>query len=113
MKRGTQFGDAWVYFIIAHEWGHAIQFRLHASLTQAVPSELQADCFAGAELYGATRDRTLIFEQGDEKEIVNGITFAADQTPWTSGADHGSALERVQAFALGKNGGMNACLPIA
>jgi uncharacterized protein len=40
-------GDSFVYFVIAHEWGHAIQERLDLSL-QSVASELQADCFAVA-----------------------------------------------------------------
>jgi predicted metalloprotease len=111
MLQGGQFGDGWVYLIIAHEWGHAVQFRLNTSVkTQS--DELQADCFAGAVLYGAVRDGTLAFEEGDEKEFANALTYLADQTPWTSQADHGSAFQRLEFFAQGKNGGVNACLPM-
>ena len=110
MARGVQFGDAWVYLVIAHEWGHAIQFRLDRSLASKA-AELQADCLAGAVLYGAARDGTLVFEQGDEKEITRGLTEMADETPWTSEGDHGDAFERVQSFGQGRSGGVIACLP--
>jgi predicted metalloprotease len=110
MVLGAQFGDAWVYLVIAHEWGHAIQYRLNASL-QSKAAELQADCFAGAALYGAAADGTLLFEEGDEKEITLGLTAIADETPWTDQGDHGNAFERVQSFAAGRSGGVPACLP--
>jgi len=38
----SQIGDAWVYLIIAHEWGHAIQARLNRDRV-SVAAELQAD----------------------------------------------------------------------
>jgi len=50
-----KIGRAWVYLIIAHEWGHTIQARVNRRLV-SVASELQADCLAGAELAGAQRD---------------------------------------------------------
>ena len=58
-----QIGDAWVYLIIAHEWGHAIQARLQADQV-SVAAELQADCFAGATLFGAADRGLLQFERG-------------------------------------------------
>ena len=110
MEKGAQYGDAWVYLVVAHEWGHAIQYRLERSLNSAA-DELQADCFAGAALYGAAGDGNLIFEQGDEREIRAGLSALADETPWTSRGDHGDALQRVQAFGDGRSGGPTACLP--
>jgi predicted metalloprotease len=110
MAKGAQFGDSWVYLVIAHEWAHAIQYRLSKDL-QTLDAELQADCLAGAVLYGAARDGTLQFEQGDEREITIGLTRLADETPWTQEGDHGDAFERIQSFALGRKGGVPACLP--
>ena len=53
MRAGyDRIGDAWVYLIIAHEWGHAIQARLRRGQV-SVAAELQADCLAGAALLGA------------------------------------------------------------
>lgn len=112
MASGFMSGDAWVYLVIAHEWGHAIQARLSKTL-ESQQAELQADCFAGAVLYGARDDGTLQFEQGDEREIANGLASVADETPWTKEGDHGDTFERIQAFGAGRTGGVNACLPIS
>ena len=51
-------GDSWVYLVIAHEWGHAIQARLEARPGRQA-EELQADCLGAAALYGAVADSTL------------------------------------------------------
>jgi len=103
-----QIGDSWVYLVIAHEWGHAIQARLEGSLV-AQAQELQADCLGAAALYGAVADGTLEFDAGDEQELVTSLSALSDQMPWTMTADHGDAFQRVQWFTLGRNGGVNAC----
>ncbi len=109
MVRGADLiGDTWVYMVIAHEWGHAIQERLDPSLV-AKGDELQADCLGAAALFGAAADGTLTIEAGDEKEMVNSLSALADEMTWTSSIDHGDPFQRVQWFTLGRNGGVNAC----
>ena len=109
MVRGADvIGDTWVYLVIAHEWGHAIQERLDPSLV-AQGDELQADCLGAAALFGAAADGTLTIEEGDEKEMVNSLSALADEMAWTSSADHGDPFQRVQWFTFGRNGGVNAC----
>ena len=103
-----QIGDSWVYLVVAHEWGHAIQARLDSSLV-AQAEELQADCLGAAALYGAFHDGTLEFDSTDEPELITSLTALADQMPWTMTSDHGDAFQRVQWFTLGRNGGVNAC----
>ncbi|WP_183092718.1 neutral zinc metallopeptidase [Nocardioides stalactiti] len=112
LELGYEIGDSWPYLIIAHEWGHAIQADLSMDL-QSVQYELQADCLAGAVLYGAARDNppTLEFEAGDEKEIVDGLNFIADEAPWGMSGDHGDSFERIEAFNLGRTDGVPGCLP--
>lgn len=112
LELGYEIGDAWPYLIIAHEWGHAIQADLSMDL-QSVQYELQADCLAGAVLYGAARDNPplLRFEQGDEKEIVEGLNFIADEAPWGMTGDHGDSFQRIEAFNLGRTDGVPGCLP--
>lgn len=110
MEEGYAKGDAWPYLVIAHEWGHAIQARLEETLTSEA-SELQADCLAAATLYGSAQDGEMIFEAGDQKEIVNGLTSISDELPWTSPADHGDPFDRVDAFDTGRRGGVDACFP--
>ncbi|NKX53897.1 hypothetical protein HGG74_04950 [Arthrobacter sp. E918] len=112
METGYLNGDAWPYLVVAHEWGHAVQYRLAEEL-RSQAAELQADCFAGASLFGAAADGTLVFEDGDQQELEAALTALADQTPWTKAGDHGNAAERVEAFSTGREGGPAACLPEA
>ena len=111
VEGADRIGDSWVFLVIAHEWGHAIQARLDGTLV-AQADELQADCLGAAALYGAAADGTLTFDMGDEQELVTSLSALADQMPWTMTADHGDAFQRVQWFTLGRNGGVNACLDV-
>ncbi|WP_067822699.1 neutral zinc metallopeptidase [Actinomadura kijaniata] len=108
MRNGYARGDAWVYLVIAHEWGHAIQDRLRRDLVSPA-AELQADCLAGATLYGAAADGAVRFEAGDEEEIVRSFRVIGDDVPWTKPGDHGSAAERLRFFERGGDGGVSAC----
>nr|WBO78959.1 hypothetical protein SBE_002620 [Streptomyces sp. SBE_14.2] len=102
-------GDSWVYLITAHEWGHAIQARLDVSLVDTA-EELQADCLAGATLQGATEDGTLTWEEGDTDEVVSALQKLGDTTPWTHPEDHGDVSERINAFDMGVQGGVDSCV---
>ncbi|MFJ2032036.1 neutral zinc metallopeptidase [Streptosporangium sp. NPDC087985] len=110
MREGYRFGDAWVYLVIAHEWGHAVQRRLDASLVLRT-YELQADCLAGAALYGAAADGLLRFEKGDVEEMAAAHRRLGDATPWTDVGDHGTAAQRMSAFKRGARYGVSGCLP--
>jgi uncharacterized protein len=110
MRAGyTQIGDAWVYLVIAHEWGHAIQAQLPNRLvSQAV--ELQADCLAGAALQGAADEGLVRIEPGDDREIAQTLRAVADDYPWTDESSHGDAEQRISAFRSGVSGGVDSCL---
>lgn len=110
IARGYKDGDSWPYLVIAHEWGHAIQARIGKSLTSAA-SELQADCLAGATLFGAAADGDLVFESGDQKELASALSTLADETSWTTSADHGDPFERIGSFDQGRLHGLSACIP--
>lgn len=73
--------------------------------------ELQADRLAGATLYGAARDGTLLLESGDVEELEVVFRKLGDTKPWRKPGDHGSASERVSAFERGANGGVSGCMP--
>ena len=110
MRAGyTQIGDAWVYLVIAHEWGHAIQAQLPARyVSQAV--ELQADCLAGAALQGAADQGLVRIEPGDDEEIATTLEAVADDYPWTDQGSHGNARQRIAAFRAGVSRGVDGCL---
>jgi hypothetical protein len=119
LLRARELGDALIYFVVAHEWGHAVAARLDATHVYEA-YELQADCFAGAALQGAINDGTLLFEDGDPQEVAAGIESLADKLPWGSTrlneqnqlefATHGDVQERIDNYNLGVEQGVSACL---
>ena len=144
MANGYAFGDSFIYFVIAHEWAHSIQAQIDAPLVD-VAEELQADCLAGAALYGWTapgsesplapvfgpaadraddqatsavavqrlrsdNESRLIFEPGDVDELRETLRFLADDEPWTNPQSHGNPEQRIDSFAAGATGGIDACL---
>jgi uncharacterized protein len=104
-----RIGDAWVYLIIAHEWGHAVQARLRRGQV-SVAAELQADCLAGVALQGSVDDGELTLEPGDEQEIKQTLIVVSDAFPWTDEGSHGNAQQRIEAFSTGASEGMRACV---
>jgi predicted metalloprotease len=110
MDDAVDLGDSFIYLIVAHEYGHAVAGQLGEGLN-SVASELQADCLAGAAFYGAVADGTLMLEEGDVKEITNGLTDVADESPWGDPSDHGDPFERIEAFNAGRTNGPGACFP--
>lgn len=105
----TDIGDAWVYLVIAHEWGHAIQAQLPDRFVSPA-AELQADCLAGAALQGAADQGLVQIEPGDDEEIAQTLAAVADDYPWTDESSHGDARQRTAAFQDGVSGGVEGCL---
>ncbi|WP_106398300.1 neutral zinc metallopeptidase [Actinocorallia populi] len=109
MREGYAQGDAWIYLVIAHEWAHAVQNRLQVNLV-AEANELQADCLAGAVLWGAKNDGVLEWEEGDTTEIGTALSAFGDDYAWTDPTAHGDAIQRVTAFGQGRTEGVRGCL---
>ncbi|MEV4256837.1 hypothetical protein AB0J52_27055, partial [Spirillospora sp. NPDC049652] len=100
IRDGLGSGDAWIYMVIAHEWGHAVQRRMPPALVSG-RTELQADCLAGAALRGAARDGALLVDPDDQTEIDAAFRQIGDGTPWTRPGDHGTAAQRIAEFTRG------------
>jgi hypothetical protein len=104
-----RIGVSWVYLIIAHEWGHAIQARIrHRQVS--VATELQADCLAGAALAGAQAASLIAMPADVATQLGRTLAANADKYPWTRSRDHGNATERIAAYNLGVQRGARACL---
>ena len=107
----VQAGDFAAAFVLAHEFGHAMQARLPRRERLTVLSELQADCFAGAWARSVQEEGLL--EAGDLDEATLAVFSARDVpgTAFTDPAAHGSGFERTRAFADGYEAGPRACYP--
>ena len=107
----VQAGDFAAAFVLAHEFGHAMQARLPKRETLGVLNELQADCFAGAWARWV-QDRGLL-EAGDLDEATLAVFSARDVpgTPFTDPRAHGSGFERTRAFTDGYESGPKRCSP--
>ena len=104
-------GDFAAAFVLAHEFGHAVQARLPRQEQLTVLSELQADCFAGA--WSRSVQEEGLLEAGDLDEATLAVFAARDVpgTPFTDPRAHGSGFERTRAFADGYEEGPTRCYP--
>jgi predicted metalloprotease len=107
----VQGGDFAAAFVLAHEFGHAMQVRLPQQEQVGLLRELQADCFAGAWSQWVAQNGLL--EAGDLDEATLAVFSARDVpgTEWTDPAAHGSGFERTRAFGDGFESGPQACYP--
>ena len=112
MRAGyTQIGDAWVYLVIAHEWGHAIQAQLPTGTCRR-RSSCRPTAWPGAALQGAADQGLVRIEPGDDEEIAQTLEAVADDYPWTDQCSHGNARQRIAAFRAGVTGGVDGCLQL-
>jgi uncharacterized protein len=104
-------GDFAAAFVLAHEFGHAMQIRLPEQEQLGVLRELQADCFAGA--WARDVQEQGLLEAGDLDEATLAVFSARDLpgTPFTDPRAHGTGFERTRAFADGYEGGPGTCYP--
>ena len=107
----VQGGDFAASFVLAHEFGHAMQARLPRQESAGVLRELQADCFAGAWSRAMSERRLL--DPGDLDEATLAVFAARDVpgTPWTDPRAHGSGFQRTRAFGDGFEGDVRECYP--
>jgi predicted metalloprotease len=104
-------GDFAAAFVLAHEYGHAMQARLPEQEELGVLRELQADCFAGA--WAAFLGTQGVLSPGDLDEATLAVFSARDlpNTDFTDPRAHGTGFERTRAFADGYESGAGSCSP--
>ncbi|WP_310785247.1 neutral zinc metallopeptidase [Mycobacterium sp. Z3061] len=118
------FGDMAVVGILAHEFGHALQFNgglVNIRTTPTLVEEQQADCFAGVYIRWVAEGHSSRFtvNTGDAlSHLIAGMLKTSD--PIMSEADfeqseddaHGTGLDRVSAFQMGFDSGSATCAKI-
>ena len=105
------YGDFSVGLVIAHEYGHAVQFRAAVD-GPTIFVELQADCFAGAWAGDVAASGSVPFQRSDLDAAIGGFLTFADPlgTPAGDPGAHGTAFDRLNAFAEGFDGGVDVCV---
>jgi predicted metalloprotease len=106
-----QIGDAFIFYLLGHEYAHAVQARLGIRKRFTIQQELQADCMAGAYIAGSEEARLLDLEDGDIDEFRNGLLAVGDDPgqPWFAEDSHGTAQQRTKAFTGGYDDSLKAC----
>ena len=106
-----QIGDAFIFYLLGHEYAHGVQLRLGIQKQFTIQQELQADCMAGAYIGDSVRQEQLRLQDGDIDELRRGLDAVGDQPgqPWFAEGSHGSARQRTQSFAKGFDGGLTDC----
>ncbi|MCX4472756.1 putative neutral zinc metallopeptidase [Micromonospora sp. MW-13] len=106
-----QVGDAFLYYLLGHEYAHGVQVRLGIRYDFTIQQELQADCMAGAYLGGSIQAQQLALEDGDLEEFREGLLAVGDDPdqPWFAEGAHGTAEQRTDSFFRGYESGLSAC----
>jgi predicted metalloprotease len=115
-------GDMGVAMVLAHEYGHAVQFQAGV-VTEETPTlvaEQQADCLAGSYMRWVAEDKsprfTLSTADGLNNVLAAVIAFRDpvlnEDDPEVGVDEHGSAFERLSAFQFGFTDGTAACASI-
>ena len=106
-----QIGDAFLFYLLGHEYAHGIQLRLGVTFAHTIDMELQADCMAGAYIGDSVRAKALNLQEGDLQELRDGLTAVGDDPdqPWFAPGAHGTAQERSRAFFAGYEKSLDAC----
>ncbi|MFG3702136.1 neutral zinc metallopeptidase [Micromonospora sp. NPDC047620] len=106
-----QVGDAFVFYLLGHEYAHGIQTRLGVQYRFTIEQELQADCMAGAYLGDSVRSGALQLDEGDLEEFREGLLAVGDDPgqPWFAEGSHGTAEQRTQSFFRGYEQSLAAC----
>jgi len=106
-----QIGDAFIFYLLGHEYAHAVQVRLGVQAQFTIQQELQADCMAGAYIGDLKRQGRLSLQPDDTRELADGLEAVGDDPgqPWFAEGSHGTARQRTQAFANGYQDSLEPC----
>ncbi len=107
-----QYGATGPAIVIAHEFGHAIEFQAGVLNRPTVVIEQQADCLAGAFARWMSDRNLAPFDTASSLDAAVGATVSFRDQPGSSAAGenaHGSGFDRVRAFQDGFEDGVELC----
>ncbi|WP_179775953.1 neutral zinc metallopeptidase [Amycolatopsis endophytica] len=114
-----QFGPLSVVTVLAHEFGHAVQYRIadKAGITRNTPTivkEQQADCFAGGYYRWVAEGKSKYFTVSTSDGLNSALSslFLVRDSAGTAATDrsaHGTGFDRTYAFQIGFEQGPKEC----
>jgi predicted metalloprotease len=110
-----KYGSLMVALIFAHEFGHAVSYRLGVfdKNLPTIDTESQADCAAGAWAAYALKGNAAHFRDVSPQKLddaLEGFLDGRDQTPDTpQDVSHGNGFDRLSALADGIDKGAAYC----
>lgn len=110
-----KYGPLTNALVFAHEFGHAIQYRLKIDAGNQLPTidiESQADCAAGAFMAAALAGQAAHYRPtaADLDAAINGLLQVRDSTPESpQDISHGNGFDRVSAIDDGILHGAGFC----
>lgn len=110
-----KYGDIMVALVFAHEFGHAIEYRLGIfdKNLSTIDTESEADCAAGAWAASALANQDPHFPNVTPQVIDNaleGYLDGRDGTPASQqDISHGNGFDRLSAIADGLKNGVTFC----
>jgi predicted metalloprotease len=109
----SRYGAAITALVFAHEFGHAIQQRLHVpDSTPTIDAESQADCASGAFIAAAMKGQAPHFHltPGQVDRALDGFLQIRDSTPESpQDISHGDGFDRLSALQQGITRGVAYC----
>ncbi|MFI9452426.1 neutral zinc metallopeptidase [Amycolatopsis sp. NPDC052450] len=111
-------GQAAVMAVLAHEIGHAVQFRLGLpGATPSIVKEQQADCYTGSYLRWVAEGKSPMFQVSTGRglnEVLTALFQIRDSAgvAFDDDSAHGNAFDRVSAFQFGFTDGPARCARI-
>jgi predicted metalloprotease len=114
-RLAQKYGPLMVALIFAHEFGHAISYRLGVfnKHLRTIDTESQADCAAGAWAASALKGQDPHFRDTTPQKLddaLEGFLDGRDATPGTpADVSHGNGFDRLSAVADGIDKGATYC----
>lgn len=113
MKNGYQkYGAMFVYFIFAHEFGHAAQNKVGQSTHSVKEKEQQADCLAGSYFAFSQQQGWIVLTPDDMVQLQASVVSLGDDSigsTTTGDNGHGTGAERYASMSKGYTGSVHAC----
>jgi hypothetical protein len=113
-RLSSDVGESVPAMVLAHEWGHRIQWLSNTPLRSVLVAELQADCYSAAWVRDAQRRDEVLTSDDPLLDLYRTSVVIGDQEPLMidDPSAHGTAFDRAGVMSIGWEGGVSACVDL-